>query len=107
MMSERIPTTNIEGSNELVSKLVPATHTTATTGNGVVGVGGVVAAPFKWDSRATPAENCRAVGVALAAAQPNLVVTDQALLLIEKGRPRPIDSAVKLSPLLIDTLNLR
>jgi hypothetical protein len=88
-------------------KAVPPTPTTATTPmKGVAGVVPVVGTSYRWNADATLAENVLATGAALAEAEPNLIVNDTALVLVERGRPRPIDTAVKLSPLLIDTLNL-
>jgi hypothetical protein len=86
-------------------KPVPTTPTTPTTPT-VAGVVPVVGTPFKRDGKATLAENFLATGAALAKAEPRLIVIDGALVLLEKGRPRLIESATKLSPLLIDTLNL-
>jgi hypothetical protein len=86
-------------------KAAPTTPTTPTTPT-VAGVVPVVGTPFKWDAHATLADNFLAAGAALTTVEPGLIVIDGALVLLEKGRPRPIDSANKLSPLLIDTLNL-
>jgi hypothetical protein len=86
-------------------KAVPSTPTTPTTPS-VAAVVPVVGTPFKWNPDATLADNFLATGSALAKAEPGLIVIDGALVLLEKGRPRAIESATKLSPLLIDTLNL-
>jgi hypothetical protein len=53
------------------------------------------------------ADNFEKVGRALASHLPGVVHDENGLILLENGRTRRIDSAGKLSPFLIDNLNLK